>query len=309
MLTFFIKRLLGMIPILWVIITASFFVMRLTPGGPFDAEKAVSKEIRKNLEAKYKMNLPLWQQYFSYLVDVAQGDLGPSFQNKDYTVNEIIAQTLPVSLELGWYAMIFATATGIFLGILAALYRNRFPDYLTSGISIAGLSIPSMVLGPVCVIIFAIYWHVLPTSGWDSWQTKILPTFTLGLAQLAIISRLMRAGMLDVLSQGFIRTARSKGLKERVVIWRHCLRAAILPVMSYLGPAIAFVVTGSVVVEQIFSIPGMGRYFVISALNRDYTVVLGVSIVLSAFVLFLNLWVDMMYFWLDPRIRMGKKHA
>lgn len=307
MLTFFIKRLLGMIPILWVIITTSFFVMRLTPGGPFDADKAVSKEIRRNLDAKYKLNLPLWQQYLSYLADVTRGDLGPSFQNKDYTVNEIIAETLPISLELGLYAMIFATVAGVLLGILAALYRNRFPDYLTSGISIMGLSIPSMVLGPICVIIFALYLHVLPTSGWDSWKTKLLPTFTLGLAQLAIISRLMRSGMLDVLSKGFIRTARSKGLKERIIIWRHCLRAAILPVVSYLGPAIAFVVTGSVVVEQIFSIPGMGRYFVISALNRDYTVVLGVSIVLSAFVLLLNLWVDMMYFWLDPRIRAGGK--
>lgn len=309
MFLFFTKRVLGMIPILWVIITLSFFVMRLTPGGPFDAEKPVPEEIRHNLEAKYKMNLPLWQQYLYYLWDIARGDLGPSFQNKDYTVNEIIASTLPVSLELGLYAMIFATLMGVLLGILSALFRNRFPDYITSGISVIGLSVPNMVLGPILVMLFALGLHWLPTSGWDSFSQKILPSFTLGLAQLAVISRLMRSGMIDVISKGYVRTARSKGLKEHVVVFRHCLRAAILPVVSYLGPAIAFVITGSVVIEQIFAIPGMGRYFVISALNRDYTVVLGVSIVLSAFVLFLNLCVDMVYFWLDPRIRMEGKRT
>jgi len=304
LLVFFLKRLVGMLPILWVIITVSFFVMRLTPGGPFDSDKPVPIEIKKNLEAKYNMHLPLWQQYFYYLYDVARGDFGPSFQNKDYTVNEIIAETLPTSLELGFYAMLFATFMGIFLGIIAALYRNKFPDYLTSGISVVGLSIPNMVLGPVLVIIFSLTFNLLPTSGWSSWETKILPSFTLGLAQLAVISRLMRSGMIDVISKGFVRTAHSKGLRNRIVIFRHCLRPAILPVASYLGPAVAFVLTGSVVIEQIFAIPGMGRYFVISALNRDYTVVLGVSIVLSAFVLILNLGVDMIYFWLDPRIRM-----
>jgi oligopeptide transport system permease protein len=295
-----------MIPILWVIITVSFFVMRLTPGGPFDAEKPVPIEIKRNLEAKYNMHLPLWHQYLLYLKDIVQGDLGPSFQNKDYTVNDIIASTLPTSLELGFYAILFASIFGILLGILAALNRNRFPDYFMSGISVLGLSVPNMVLGPILVMVFAITFDWLPTSGWDQPSTKILPSFTLGMAQLAVISRLMRSGMIDVLSKPFIRTAQSKGLKNRVVIARHCLRAAILPVVSYMGPAIAFVVTGSVVIEQIFAIPGMGRYFVISALNRDYTVVLGVSIVLSAFILFLNLFVDMVYFWLDPRMRESK---
>lgn len=298
-----------MIPIMWGVITLSFFVIRLTPGGPFDFEKPISDAVRKNLEAKFQFDQPLWKQYGQYLWDVVNGDLGPSFKNKDVTVNEIIAAGLPVSLELGAYAMGFACFFGVLLGCIAALFRNRWPDTVATGISVVGLSVPNMVLGPVLVLVLSLYLSLFPTSGWDHLPQKVLPSFTLGMIYLAVISRLMRSGLLDVISKDFIRTARAKGLKEKIVIRRHAFRAAVLPVVSFLGPAIAFVVTGSVVVEKIFGIPGIGRFFVTAALNRDYTVVLGITIVLSLFVLMMNLLVDLTYHVLDPRIQLHEKQV
>jgi oligopeptide transport system permease protein len=292
-----------MIPVLWVIVTLSFLIMRFTPGGPFDSEKPVSEAVRKNIEAKYQLHLPLWKQYVNYLGDMVRMDFGPSFKHKDFTVNQIILRSFPVSIELGIYSMLISVLIGVVLGIWSALHRNRWPDYLSTGISVVGLSVPNMVIGPLLVIVFSLYLKIFPTSGWDSASSKILPSITLALSQLAVISRLMRSGLLEVITKDFIRTARAKGLKEKTIVFKHAMRAAILPVVSYLGPAIAFVITGSVVVEMIFDIPGMGRYFITSALNRDYTVVLGVTIVLSGLVLVMNLWVDLVYMWMDPRVR------
>ncbi len=309
MILYIAKRIAGMIPILWIITTCAFFLMRFAPGGPFDSEKPIDAVVLKNLEAKYHFDKPLLDQYVTYLGNVIQGDFGPSFKYKDQTVNDIIAASFPISVELGCYALLFAVLFGIFLGCIAAYRRNSWVDWLLSSISIFGMSIPNMVLGPVLVVVVSIKFGWLPTSGWHGPSSKILPSLTLGLTYFAIIMRLMRAGLLDVLSTDYIRTARSKGLRTRTILFHHALRGSLIPVISFLGPAVAFVITGSVVVEQIFHIPGMGRYFVSGALNRDYTTVLGVTILLSALVLVMNLVVDVLYHILDPRIRMEKPKA
>jgi oligopeptide transport system permease protein len=295
-------RLAGLPPILLVIVTVSFFVMRIAPGGPFDLERALPAAVRANVEARYHLDEPLARQYVRYLGDVLRGDLGPSFRYPDRTVTELIGLGVPVSLALGACALGFALHLGGAAGILAAIRHNRLVDYLTMSLALGGVSIPNFVLGPLLMFVFALWLGWLPVAGWGSWRHLVLPSVTLGVFYMAYIARLSRAGMLEVVFQDFVRTARAKGLRECVVVLRHALPTAVLPVVSYLGPATAGALTGSVVVETIFGIPGIGRYFVQSALNRDYTMVLGTVIVFSGLLVVFNLVVDLLYAWLDPRV-------
>jgi oligopeptide transport system permease protein len=295
-------RLLGVPPVLLVIVTGAFFVMRIAPGGPFDMERALPAEVRANIEAKYHLDEPLVGQYLRYLGDVARGDLGPSFRYPDRTVTELIGLGIPVSLTLGACALGFAVLFGGTAGVLAALHHNRLADYLTMTLALGGVSIPNFVLGPLLILVFALLLGWLPVAGWGTWRHLVLPSVTLGFFYTAYVARLSRAGMLEVVFQDFVRTARAKGLGEAVVVVRHALPSAVLPVVSYLGPAAAGALTGSVVVETIFAIPGIGRYFVTSALNRDYTMVLGTVIFYSGLLVVFNLIVDVLYAWLDPRV-------
>ena len=303
MLGFIVHRVAGFLPVLLVIVSVSFFLMRLAPGGPFDQERALPEQVRANIEARYHLDEPLGRQYLRYLGDVVRGDLGPSFRYPDRSVNELLALGFPVSLTLGLCALAFAVALGGVSGILAALGRNSLVDYLTMTLSLGGVSVPNFVLGPILMLVFALGLGWLPVAGWDSWRHLILPSVTLGAFYAAYVARLTRAGMLEVIGQDFIRTARAKGLRESVVVLRHALPGAVLPVLTYLGPASAAVLTGSVVVETIFSIPGIGRYFVSSALNRDYTMVLGTVVFYSVLLVGFNLLVDVLYAYLDPRVQ------
>jgi oligopeptide transport system permease protein len=296
------SRLAGLPPILLVIVTVSFFVMRIAPGGPFDLERTLPEAVRANVEARYHLNEPLVRQYLRYLGEILRGDLGPSFRYPDRTVTELIGLGIPVSLTLGACALLFALLLGGTAGILAALRHNRLVDYLTMSLALGGVSIPNFVLGPLLILVFALWLGWLPVAGWGSWRHLVLPAVTLGVLYMAYVARLSRAGMLEVLFHDFVRTARAKGLRESVVVLRHALPSAVLPVVSYLGPATAGALTGSVVVETIFAIPGVGRYFVQSALNRDYTMVLGTVIVFSGLLVVFNLIVDLLYAWLDPRV-------
>jgi oligopeptide transport system permease protein len=299
-----LRRLLGLIPTLLMLITVAFFLMRVAPGGPFDSEKTLPPEIEANLNAKYHLDEPLIQQYFRYLGQVAVLDFGPSFQYKDWTVNELIAQGFPVSLTVGLAAMVLAFVLGTLLGIAAALRQNTAVDYSLMGFAMLGISIPNFVIAPVLILLLAVYAGWLPAGGWDwSIASMVLPVVTLSLPVTAYIARLTRGSMIEVLHSNFIRTARAKGLPESVVIRRHALRPALLPVVSFLGPATAGMISGSVVIERIFSIPGLGSYFVQGALNRDYTLVMGVVIFYGVLILVLNFLVDLIYAWLNPKIR------
>jgi oligopeptide transport system permease protein len=297
-------RFLGLIPTLLVLITIAFFLIRVAPGGPFDSEKVLPPEIRANLDAKYHLDEPLLQQYFRYLGQIITGDFGPSFQYKDWTVNELIAQGFPVSATIGGLAMLLAFVIGTLTGIAAALRQNTALDYGIMGVAMLGISIPTFVVAPLLILGIAVYAGWLPAGGWDwSWQRMELPVVTLALPVIAYIARLMRGSMIEVLHSNYIRTARAKGLPELVVVRRHALKPAILPVISYMGPATAALITGSVVIERIYSIPGLGSYFVQGALNRDYTLVMGVVIFYGVVITVLNFIVDLLYAWLNPRIR------
>jgi oligopeptide transport system permease protein len=300
---YFLKRLGGAIPTLFIIITVSFFMIRLAPGGPFDTERAVPPDIEANLKRAYHLDESLPRQYVRYLSGVVHGDFGPSFKYKDFTVAELIAQGFPVSLALGSMAMAAALALGLFLGVWAALRQNSAVDYSAMGISMLGLAVPNFVVAPLLTLVFGLMLGWLPVGGWGKGANYVLPVIALCLPQIASISRLTRASMIEVLGSNFVRTARAKGLPARVTISRHAIRAAMLPVVSYLGPAIAQIITGSVVIEQIFSIPGIGRYFVQSSLNRDYTMVMGVTIFYGALVIICNLLADLLYGVLDPKVR------
>lgn len=302
MLRYLLGRLLGFPPVLLVIVTGAFFIMRVAPGGPFDMDRALPEAVRVNVEAKYHLDEPLARQYLRYLGDVARGDFGPSFRYPDRTVNELIGLGLPVSLTLGFCALALAVLVGGTAGVLAAVRHNRFVDYLTMSLALGGVSIPNFVLGPLLVLTFALWLGWLPVAGWGTWRHLVLPAITLGAIYTAYVARLSRAGMLEVLLQDFIRTARAKGVREALVVTRHALPSAVLPVVSYLGPAAAGALTGSVVVETIFSVPGIGRYFVQSALNRDYTMVLGTVVFYSVLLIVFNLIVDCLYAYLDPRV-------
>ena len=303
MLRFIASRVLQMIPVLWIIVTATFFMVRFVPGGPFTAEKAVTPEILRNLEAHYGMDKPLYQQYLAYLGNLARGDFGPSFKYSNRTVNEIIADKLPVSLELGSLSLLVALALGLPLGTLAAIRRNTWIDYLCSSVAMAGICIPTFVMGPILVLVFAIQLGWVNASGWDSPIDRVLPCLTLGGVYAAYIARLTRGGMLEVLSQDYIRTARSKGATELRVVFKHALRGGLVPVVSFLGPAIAGILTGSFVIEKIFQIPGLGREFVNSAFNRDYTLVMGTVILYAALIIVMNLVVDVVQVWLNPKLK------
>jgi oligopeptide transport system permease protein len=298
------SRLLALIPTLLMLITIAFFLIRMAPGGPFDSEKALPAEIRANLDAKYHLDEPLLQQYFRYLGQIVTLDFGPSFQYKDWTVNELIARGFPVSLAIGGLAMLLAFFVGTLVGIAAALRQNTAMDYSIMGMAMLGISIPNFVVAPLLILLFAVYAGWLPAGGWEwSFGHMLLPVITLALPVIAYIARLTRGSMIEVLHSNYIRTARAKGLPERAVIRRHALKPALLPVISFMGPATAGLITGSVVIERIYSIPGLGSYFVQGALNRDYTLVMGVVIFYGVIIIVLNFIVDMLYAWLNPKIR------
>jgi len=307
MLRFIGRRLLVAIPTLLLVITLAFFMMRAAPGGPFDSERKLSPEIEANVLARYGMNKPLGEQYLSYLAGVVRGDLGPSLKYKDKSVLQILKENAPVSLKLGGLAIALAASLGVGLGVLAAARQNGGVDHLVMGVAVVGVCIPTFVTAPLLVLVFGSKLGWLPSGGWNGGAAAnlILPVLVLALPQVAIISRLTRAGMIEVLRSNYIRTARAKGLPERRVITRHALRAALLPLVSYLGPACAGLLTGSLVVEKIFNLPGLGKFFVLSALQRDYTVVMGMVIVYAGLILLLNLLADLLYAALDPRVRLS----
>jgi oligopeptide transport system permease protein len=307
MLRFIGRRLLIAIPTLFVVITAAFFMMRAAPGNPFDMDRRLSPEIERNVREKYGMNKPLPAQYLDYVGGVLRGDLGPSLKYKDKSVLQILKENYPVSLKLGLSAIVIAAIVGISLGILAALRQNRVADHGVMAVAILGVCIPTFVTAPLLVLAFASKLGWLPTAGWNggALENLVLPVTVLALPQIAIISRLTRAGMIEVLRSNYVRTARAKGLSEGRIVARHALRAAILPLVSYLGPACAGLLTGSLVVERIFNLPGLGKFFVISALQRDYTVVMGMVILYAALILALNLAADLLYAMLDPRVRLS----
>jgi oligopeptide transport system permease protein len=304
MFRFITSRFLQSLVAVFVVITVTFFMLRFAPGGPFTQEKAVTPEIMRNLEAHYGLDKPLWRQYLDYLGSLARGDLGPSFKYSNRTVNEIIADKLPVSVELGAIALGIALVLGISLGTLAAIRRNTWIDYVASSFGMVGMSIPTFVVGPLVVLAFAIHLGWLNASGWYAPEDRILPALVLGIAYAAPISRLTRGGMLEILHQDFIRTARAKGASEFRVVTRHALRGGLLPVVSYLGPAVAGILTGSFVIETIFQIPGIGREFVNSAFNRDYTLVLGTVILYAVLIMALNFIVDIVQAWMNPKVRL-----
>lgn len=305
MLAYAIRRVAILVPTLLAIITISFLIIRLAPGGPFDEEQTLSPAIKANLEAAYGLDAPLSKQYFRYMRGLMHGDFGPSFKFRDVRVSELIGQGLPVSLALGACAVLLAILAGVPLGALAALRRNRAVDHAIRGIAVLGIALPSFVVGPVLALVFGLYLHWLPVAGWESGTARymILPVVTLSLPVMAYVARLARASFLEVMQANHIRTARAKGLSELTVAWRHALRPALMPVVSYLGPATAFVVTGSLVVETVFGLPGTGRYLVQGAINRDYTLVMGMIVVYGVITLLCNLIADLLYSWLDPRVR------
>jgi oligopeptide transport system permease protein len=299
------RRILTGIPTLLVIVTVAFFMMRIAPGGPFDRERALPAEIEKNVLAAYDLDQPLGAQYLDYLLGVLQGDFGPSFKYRDFTVAELLWTGFPASLEVGGLAILLAIVVGITLGTLAALRQNSGLDHAIMATAMTGITIPNFVMAPLLTLIFGVYLSWLPVAGWNDGAAPnlVLPVIALALPQIAYIARLMRASMIEALHANYVRTARAKGLRERIVVTRHALKGALLPVVSYLGPATAQVVTGSVVIETIFGIPGIGRYFVQGALNRDYTLVMGTVIVFALLIILLNLVVDLLYGLLDPKVK------
>jgi oligopeptide transport system permease protein len=305
MMRYFLTRLAGAIPTLLIIVTATFFLMRAAPGGPFDQEQSLPPEIVANLQSAYGLDQPVWVQYGRYLGSLLRGDFGPSFKYKDFTVTELIAQGFPVTLELGVIAMSLALILGIPLGIFAALRHNRAADHAAMSLAVVGIAIPSFVVLPFLGLLFGIRLHWLPVAGWEPHSARflLLPVVTLALPPFAYIARMTRGSLLDVLRSDFIRTARAKGLPMHSIVMHHALRPALLPVASYLVPAVASIMTGSLVVESIAGLPGIGRYLVQGALNRDYTLVLGMVIIYSTLLIGMGLVVDLLYVWLDPRVR------
>jgi oligopeptide transport system permease protein len=308
MLRYFLIRLAGAVPTLFIIVTSSFFLIRAAPGGPFDQEQTLPPEIMANLESAYGLNQPVLTQYGRYLRALAHGDFGPSFKYKDFSVTELIGQGFPVTFELGTIAVVLALILGIPIGTFAALHRNSAADYAAMSLAVVGIAIPTFVVLPFLGLLFGIYLHWLPVAGWEPGSIRhlVLPVAALALPPLAVIARLVRASMLELLGSPFIRTAIAKGLPLRTVILRHAMRPALLPVASFLVPAVASIMTGSLVVESIAGLPGIGRYMVQGALNRDYTLVLGMVIIYSTLLILMGLLVDLLYAWLDPRVRFGR---
>ncbi len=303
MIRFIARRILETIPVLLIIATATFFMMRAAPGGPFDADKRMSKEVRANIEKHYGLDKPLWRQYVSYLGNLVHGDLGPSFKYPNRSVNELIADAFPVSLELGLWSLVVAVFFGLLAGLIASLKQNTALDYIPMSIAMLGICVPTFVMGPLMISSFALNHDWFNATGWFFPRDRILPSLTLGAYYAAYIARLSRAGMLEVLNQDFIRTARAKGASESNIVVRHSLRIALRPVVSFLGPAVAGLLTGSFIVETIFQVPGLGRFFVTSAFNRDYTMVMGTVLFYATLIIFLNLVVDIVQVWLNPKLR------
>ncbi len=305
MLSFTIKRLLGAIPTLLLITSVSFFLMRAAPGGPFDKERIVQPEIEAALKHEYHLDEPVVAQFGRYLWNLAHGDFGPSFQYRDFTVTELIWGGFPVSLLLGSLAMAIALLVGGIVGIISAIKQNSRLDYTVMGFAMTGIMIPNFVLAPLFTLVFGLMLHWLPVGGWGNGDLKhiVLPVAALALYPISVIARLMRGSMIEVLHTNYLRTARAKGLPEWITIVRHALKAAMLPVISYLGPAVVNTITGSIIIEQIFGIPGIGRYFVQAALNRDYTLVMGVTVFYGVLIILANLLVDLTYGLIDPRVR------
>jgi oligopeptide transport system permease protein len=308
MLRYFLTRLAGAIPTLFIIVTIAFFLIRAAPGGPFDQEQTLPPEIMANLENAYGLDQPIWIQYARYLRAAAHGDFGPSFKYKDFSVTELIAQGFPVTFELGSLALALALLLGIPIGTFAAVHRSGAADYAAMSLAVIGIAIPPFVVLPFLGLVFGIYLHWLPVAGWEpgSLRHLVLPVAALMLPPLGVIARLVRASMIEVLRSPYIRTAVAKGLPLRSVIWRHALRPALLPVAGFIAPAVASIMTGSLVVESIAGLPGIGRYMVQGALNRDYTLVMGMVIIYSTILIVMGLLVDILYVWLDPRVRLER---
>ncbi len=300
---FILRRIALMLVALWVVVTVTFFLAHMIPGGPFDREKPVPEAIKKNLEEKYHLNEPLWKQYILYLNDILHGDLGPSFKYPDRTVNDIISESFPVSAELGFWAVLIATVVGISLGSLSALHQGGMIDSVSMFFAILFISLPSFVIAPIFQYIFGVKLHILPVANWGSWKHLILPALSLALGPTAVIARLTRASMLEVLNNDYVKAAKARGIPGLRVLIVYALKNALIPVVTYLFPLIAAIFTGSFVVEKIFNIPGLGRYYVTSIYNRDYTVILGVTVFYAAFLILMNLFADITYALLDPRIR------
>lgn len=303
MLAFLLKRIATTIPTLFIIVTIAFFMIRMAPGGPFDSERPVPAEIAANLDTVYHLNDSLVKQYTSYVTRLLHGDFGPSFKYQDYSVTELISKGFPVSLQLGLGAMLLALSVGIFLGTTSALNQNTATDYSIMFVSMTGITIPNFVMAPLLALVFGVMLGWFPVAGWGGWKHMVLPIITLALPMIASVARMTRASLIETLNSPYICTAKAKGLPLHLILVRHASRETLLPILSWLGPAIAGVVTGSVVIEQIFGLPGIGRYFVNGALNRDYTLVMGVVVFYGVLIVVMNLIVDILYRLFDPRIR------
>lgn len=304
---YIIKRLIGAVVVMWAIITITFLLMHAIPGGPFTEEKKLPPQIKASIEATYHLDRPVWEQYTEYMGHVVHLDLGPSYKYIGRSVNDIIGESFPVSAELGFGALVVTLIGGVLAGVISALRPNSWIDYLVTLFSTLGISVPTFIIGAVLVYWFGFIWPIFPVALWKGPEYMILPVLTLAAQPMAFIARLTRATMIDVLQQEYIRTARAKGLSTAAIIWRHGLGNAILPVITYIGPLAAALFTGSFIVETIFAIPGLGKYFVTSIYNRDYTVILGVTMFYSALVVGFNLLVDLIYPLIDPRVTMGKE--
>lgn len=303
MLNYVLKRVLSTIPTLFIIITIAFFMIRMAPGGPFDSERPVPAEIAENLDRVYHLNDPLPVQYAHYVWNLLQGDFGPSFKYQDYSVTELISLGFPVSLKLGFLAMLLALVIGLALGSIAALRQNSWADYTVMSFAMTGITVPNFVMAPVLALVFGVFLGWLPVAGWGELKHFVLPVIALSLPQIATVARMTRASLIETLHSPFIRTAKAKGMPTRIILLRHASKATLLPIISWLGPAFAAIITGSVVIEQIFGLPGIGRYFVQGALNRDYTLVMGVVVFYAVLIILMNLVVDLLYKVLDPRVR------
>ena len=304
MLRFVVKRIWDGVLTLAALATLTFFVMRLAPGGPFSRNRKISPEVQANIEAAFHLDEPVWQQFARYMWGILRGDLGPSTRFRDYSVNDLIASGLPYSLTLGFWAIVVASIVGIALGFLGALRRNGFTDYAAGTVGVIGIAIPIFIIGPLMQLYFSVHLGWLPVGGWnDGARSLILPVLVLALPNIAYISRLTRASVIETLRENHVRTARAKGIGARRVLSRHAMVGALLPVVAYLGPAAAALITGSILIETVFAFPGIGRFFVDAALNRDYPLVMGITLTYGGFLIVFNILTDLLRGWMDPRVR------
>lgn len=305
MFSFIIRRLAVAVPTILALITVSFVLMHAAPGGPFTNERNVPEAVMENIEAKYNLDKPLWQQYLIYVGNVAQGDLGPSFRYKDFTVNELIESSFPRSAYIGAWSFLFVVVFGVGLGVIAALKQNRWPDYTVMTAAMTGVVFPNFVMAPLLVLLFAVTLRWLPAGGWEGGQLEyiVLPIIAMATSYIAQVARITRSSMIETLRSPFIRTARAKGIPRHKIVLRHALKPALIPVVSYLGPAFVGIITGSVIIDQVFSTGGIGQHFVNGAINRDYSLILGVTILVGVLTIAFNAAVDILYTWLDPRVR------